>query len=86
MLRPEVLILDDVLSSLDPQTENTVITNVMEAMRGRTVVIISNRISSVAGLSRIAVMKNGEIIESGERGELLERRGVYYALEKLQSA
>ena len=86
VLRPEVLILDDVLSSLDPQTENTVITNVMEAMRGRTVVIISNRISSVAGLSRIAVMKNGEIIESGERGELLERRGVYYALEKLQSA
>lgn len=85
VLKPEVLILDDVLSSLDPQTENTVITNVIEAMRGRTVVIISNRISSVVGLSRIAVMKNGEIIESGERRELVERRGVYYALEKLQS-
>ena len=86
VLNPEVLILDDVLSSLDPQTENTVITNVIEAMRGRTVVIISNRISSVTGLSRIAVMKNGEIIESGGRGELVEQRGVYYALEKLQSA
>lgn len=85
VLKPEVLILDDVLSSLDPQTENTVITNVIEAMRGRTVVIISNRISSVVGLSRIAVMKNGQIIESGERRELLEQRGVYYALEKLQS-
>ena len=85
VLNPEVLILDDVLSSLDPQTENTVITNVIEAMRGRTVVIISNRISSVVGLSRIAVMKNGEIIESGERRELVERRGVYYALERLQS-
>lgn len=85
VLKPEVLILDDVLSSLDPQTENTVITNVIEAMRGRTVVIISNRISSVVGLSRIAVMKNGEIIESGGRGELMEQRGVYYALEKLQS-
>ncbi len=85
VLNPEVLILDDVLSSLDPQTENTVITNVTEAMRGRTVVIISNRISSVVGLSRIAVMKNGEIIESGERRELVERRGVYYALERLQS-
>lgn len=85
VLNPEVLILDDVLSSLDPQTENTVITNVIEAMRGRTVVIISNRISSVVGLSQIAVMKNGEIIESGERRELVERRGVYYALERLQS-
>ena len=85
VLNPEVLILDDVLSSLDPQTENTVIANVIEAMRGRTVVIISNRISSVVGLSRIAVMKNGEIIESGERRELVERRGVYYALERLQS-
>ena len=86
VLRPEVLILDDVLSSLDPQTESTVITNVIEAMRGRTVVIISNRISSVVGLSRIAVMKNGQIIESGGRRELVERRGVYYALERLQSA
>ncbi len=85
VLKPEVLILDDVLSSLDPQTENTVITNVIEAMHGRTVVIISNRISSVVGLSRIAVMKNGEIIESGGRRELVERRGVYYALERLQS-
>lgn len=85
VLNPEVLILDDVFSSLDPQTENTVITNVIEAMRGRTVVIISNRISSVVGLSRIAVMKNGEIIESGGRRELVERRGVYYALERLQS-
>ena len=86
VLKPEVLILDDVLSSLDPQTENTVITNVVEAMRGRTVVIISNRTSSVRGLSQIAVMKDGQIIESGGRGELLERRGVYCALEKLQSA
>ena len=86
VLKPEVLILDDVLSSLDPRTENTVITNVVEAMRGRTVVIISNKISSVSGLSRIAVMKDGRIIESGGRGELMERRGVYRALEKLQSA
>ncbi|MYF48395.1 MAG: ATP-binding cassette domain-containing protein [Candidatus Dadabacteria bacterium] len=86
VLKPEVLILDDVLSSLDPQTENTVITNVIGAMRGRTVVIISNRISSVTGLSRIAVMKDGQIIESGGRRDLVERRGVYYALEKLQSA
>ena len=85
VLNPEVLILDDVLSSLDPQTENTVIKNVTKAMHGRTVVIISNRISSVVELSRIAVMKNGEIIESGERRELMEQHGVYYALERLQS-
>ena len=65
VLKPEVLILDDVLSSLDPQTESTVIANVIEAMRGKTVVIISNKISSVNGLSQIAVMKDGQIIESG---------------------
>ena len=86
VLKPEVLILDDMLSSLDPQTENTVITNVIEAMRGRTVVIISNRTSSVSGLSRIAVMRDGQIIESGGRAELMEKQGVYSALEKLQSA
>ena len=86
VLKPEVLILDDVLSSLDPQTESTVIANVIEAMRGKTVVIISNKISSVNGLSQIAVMKDGQIIESGGRGELMEKRGVYHALYKLQSA
>ena len=86
VLKPEVLILDDVLSSLDPQTESTVIANVIEAMRGKTVVIISNKTSSVNGLSQIAVMKNGQIIESGGRGELMEKRGVYHALERLQSA
>jgi len=85
VLKPEVLILDDVLSSLDPQTENTVITNVTEAMRGRTVVIISNRMSSVSRLSQIAVMKDGQIVEIGKHGELMEKRGLYYALEKLQS-
>ncbi len=86
VLKPEVLILDDVLSSLDPQTESTVIANVIEAMRGKTVVIISNKTSSVNGLSQIAVMKDGQIIESGGRGELMEKRGVYHALERLQSA
>ena len=86
VLKPEVLILDDVLSSLDPQTESTVIANVIKAMRGKTVVIISNKISSVNGLSQIAVMKDGQVIESGGRGELMEKRGVYHALYKLQSA
>lgn len=85
VLSPEVLILDDVLSSLDPQTENTVLRNVAEAMEGKTLVVISNRISSVAGLERVAVMKDGRIVETGTHGELLEKGGVYTALERLQS-
>ena len=85
VLSPEVLILDDVLSSLDPRTENTVLRNVAEAMEGKTLVVISNRISSVAGLGRVAVMKDGQIVETGTHGELLEKGGVYTVLEKLQS-
>ncbi len=85
VLSPEVLILDDVLSSLDPRTENTVLRNVAEAMEGKTLVVISNRISSVAGLGRVAVMKDGRIVETGTHGELLEKGGVYTVLEKLQS-
>lgn len=85
VLSPEVLILDDVLSSLDPQTENTVLRNVAEAMEGKTLVVISNRISSVAGLGRVAVMKDGRIVETGTHAELLEKGGVYTALERLQS-
>ena len=86
VLNPNVLILDDVLSSLDPQTENAVIENLLEAMRGKTLVIISNRTSSVSRLSKIAVMKDGQIVETGSYEELMERRGIYSALEKLQSA
>ena len=85
VLSPEVLILDDVLSSLDPRTENTVLRNVAEAMKGKTLVVISNRISSVAGLGRVAVMKDGRIVETGTHGELLEKGGVYTVLERLQS-
>ena len=85
VLSPEVLILDDVLSSLDPRTENTVLRNVAEAMEGKTLVVISNRISSVAGLARVAVMKDGRIVETGTHAELLEKGGVYTVLEKLQS-
>lgn len=85
VLSPEVLILDDVLSSLDPRTENTVLRNVAEAMEGKTLVVISNRISSVAGLGRVAVMKDGRIVETGTHAELLEKGGVYTVLEKLQS-
>lgn len=85
VLSPEVLILDDVLSSLDPRTENTVLRNVAEAMEGKTLVVISNRISSVAGLGRVAVMKDGRIVETGTHAELLEKGGVYTALERLQS-
>lgn len=85
VLSPEVLILDDVLSSLDPRTENTVLRNVAEAMEGKTLVVISNRISSVAGLGRVAVMKDGRIVETGTHAELLEKGGVYTVLERLQS-
>ena len=85
VLSPEVLILDDVLSSLDPRTENTVLRNVAEAMEGKTLVVISNRISSVAGLGLVAVMKDGRIVETGTHGELLEKGGVYTVLERLQS-
>lgn len=85
VLSPEVLILDDVLSSLDPRTENIVLRNVAEAMEGKTLVVISNRISSVAGLGRVAVMKDGRIVETGTHAELLEKGGVYTALERLQS-
>ena len=85
VLSPEVLILDDVLSSLDPRTENIVLRNVAEAMKGKTLVVISNRISSVAGLGRVAVMKDGRIVETGTHGELLEKGSVYTVLERLQS-
>lgn len=85
LLKPKVLILDDVLSSLDLQTESIVFKNIIKAMRGNTLVAISSRVPSISGFDNIAVFENGKIVELGNHEELINIKGIYSSMYKMQT-
>ena len=82
---PPVLILDDVFSSVDAETEEEILRELRQFMRGRTTLLISHRISSVRNADQIIYLRGGEAIERGTHEELLARRGVYYELYRYQT-
>jgi ATP-binding cassette subfamily B multidrug efflux pump len=82
---PPILILDDAFSSVDVETEEEILRELREFMRGRTTLLISHRISTVRDADQIVYLRAGEIIEQGSHDELLNRRGAYYELYRRQS-
>ena len=82
---PEVLILDEATSSLDSASEKYV-QNAVQSLRkkGKTVIIIAHRLSTVMRSDKIIVLKEGEMIEEGAHAELLLMKGAYYNLWKSQ--
>lgn len=85
LLRPKVLILDDVFSSLDLRTESLVFKNLRKAMKGQTLVVVSSRVPSISGFERIAVFEKGRVVELGNHDELMARDGIYARLYKVQT-
>jgi len=77
---PKILILDDALSAVDTNTENTILQSLARIMKDRTSVIISHRVSSAKLADKIIVLDDGEIIESGTNESLLAQNGVYKEL------
>ena len=82
---PCVLILDDALSSVDTLTEERILTELAETMRGRTVILISHRVSTVRLADRIVVLEKGRIVEQGAHDELLQTGGYYADLARKQT-
>jgi len=74
---PKVLILDDVTSALDGETEARVQDALRHVMRGRTTFIIAHRLSSVVDADRIVVIEDGAIVDIGRHDELVARPGIY---------
>ncbi|HSK30227.1 MAG TPA: ATP-binding cassette domain-containing protein, partial [Candidatus Limnocylindria bacterium] len=81
---PPILILDDAFSSVDVETEEAIVRELRQFMRGRTTLLISHRIFTVRDADMIVYLSDGEIVEQGSHDELLARRGPYYALYRRQ--
>jgi ATP-binding cassette subfamily B multidrug efflux pump len=81
---PRILILDDALSSVDTLTEELILKGLAGVMRGRTVILISHRVSTVRQADRIVVLEKGAIVEQGTHAELAVAGGYYSELYRKQ--
>lgn len=79
-----ILILDDSLSAVDTVTEEAILGGLRDFMADRTSIVVSHRVTAVAGADLILVLEDGELVETGTHVELLRRGGVYARLLERQ--
>jgi ATP-binding cassette subfamily B protein len=84
-LRPSILILDDALSSVDAETEAQIQRGLGEVFEGRTVILISHRISTVRDADQVIVLDGGRIVERGTHAELVAAGQLYARLASQQA-
>lgn len=80
-----ILILDEATSALDSASEVEVQKGLESLMSGRTVFVIAHRLSTVVNADKILVLKDGEVIESGDHQQLLDKKGEYFRFRNIQS-
>ncbi len=82
---PKIFILDEATSALDYESEHIIQQNMRYICKGRTVIIIAHRLSTVRDADRILVMHQGEVVEEGSHSSLLQHQGYYAKLHSHQS-
>ena len=82
--QPRILILDDVLSAVDTQTEEAILVHLREVMKERTTIIIAHRISALRAADHIVVLDQGRLLEEGRHRDLVARGGLYAELFERQ--
>lgn len=83
--QPEVILLDEATSALDNISEYKVQEALSELIKGRTTFIVAHRLSTIRNADRIVVMKEGQCVEEGTYQELMERKGEFYQLKRMQT-
>ena len=83
---PDVLILDEATSNVDTRTEKKIQQAMKNLMAGRINIVIAHRLSTIREATRILVLKEGRIAETGTHSELLEKKGEYYNIYNSQFA
>ena len=81
---PRFIFLDEATNSLDAKNERMIVENLSDFYRGRTVVVVAHRLSTVKNADSIIVLDKGKIAESGTHSQLIDRKGVYFHLIKNQ--
>jgi ATP-binding cassette, subfamily B, bacterial MsbA len=86
VMRPEVLLIDDATSALDTETEQGIWSGLEDVVGDATTIIVAQRLSTLRGVDRIAVMEDGRIVELGHHDHLLALGGRYADMYELQAA
>ena len=81
---PHYIFFDEATSALDAENEKTIHDNLQSFFKGKTVLIIAHRLSTVKKADQIIVLKNGQIVEQGNHQQLTANKGEYYNLVKNQ--
>ena len=81
---PKIIIFDEATSALDYKTERIVMNNLDSIAKGRTMLIIAHRLSTVVKCDKILVMERGRLVEEGSHQQLMEKKGLYYSLYRQQ--
>jgi ATP-binding cassette subfamily B protein len=81
---PEILILDEATSSVDPHTERLIQEGLEELLKGRTAIIVAHRLATIQMVDRIVVVHKGRIVQEGSHRDLIAQEGYYSRLYRLQ--
>ena len=81
---PDFIFLDEATNSLDAKNERDIVENLSEFYRGRTVVVVAHRLSTVRNADQIIVIDGGKVVETGDHDSLTAMKGAYYNLVKNQ--
>jgi len=81
---PEFIFFDEATNALDANNEKIIMENLDQFFKGKTVVVVAHRLSTVKNADQIVVLEKGKLVEKGTHAELTKKKGAYYELVRNQ--